>query len=227
MDVFSDASDTLADALRARICLASPDEDLVLHETKLAEEFGVSRTPIRQVLQRLAHEHLVETRPGVGTIAARLDVANFERDLKAAETILTANIALCVHPVPKSTKLSLFALSAYADQISGGEDTKAALVDVAGKLIRILTPCVEDPILRGAYAAIFWRIVRWRIRAFSTNPDATWARFTGLIQAALEGSAEKEPGAMFAKMAERARSGGLPAIMNDLTRSQIRSASTG
>ena len=35
----------------------------VLTETKLSEELGVSRTPIREALSRLEHEHMIETGP--------------------------------------------------------------------------------------------------------------------------------------------------------------------
>jgi DNA-binding GntR family transcriptional regulator len=45
----------------------------LLRENDLAAEFGVSRTPIREVLQRLALEGLVESKNGVGTIVTALD----------------------------------------------------------------------------------------------------------------------------------------------------------
>ncbi|WP_246777008.1 GntR family transcriptional regulator [Microvirga sp. VF16] len=47
-----------------------------LSESALAEEFGVSRTPIRQVLQQLALFGLVESRNGVGTVVTEV---NYER----------------------------------------------------------------------------------------------------------------------------------------------------
>ncbi|MFP3526596.1 GntR family transcriptional regulator, partial [Pantoea sp. SIMBA_072] len=39
----------------------------VLPEAFLAQEFDVSRTPIREALKQLQHEGLVEIRPKVGT----------------------------------------------------------------------------------------------------------------------------------------------------------------
>ena len=51
--------------------LSDPTSGMVRHEGALATEFGMSRTPIRQVLPRLADERLVETKSGVGAIAAR------------------------------------------------------------------------------------------------------------------------------------------------------------
>ena len=45
----------------------------------LAEEFNVSRTPVRNVLQRLGYEGLVTTRNGVGTIVTEVDVKTFKQ----------------------------------------------------------------------------------------------------------------------------------------------------
>jgi len=61
--------------LRDRICLLEYRPGEILRETMLADEFGVSRTPVREALQRLAVEGLVEVRNGIGTIVTPL---NFE-----------------------------------------------------------------------------------------------------------------------------------------------------
>lgn len=59
--------------LRERIAVLTYPPGSTLSETKLAEEFGVSRTPIRQVLQRLEFDGLVEARHGIGTIVSAID----------------------------------------------------------------------------------------------------------------------------------------------------------
>lgn len=78
-------------ALRERICLLELEPGSRLTEQALAAEFGVSRTPIRQVLDRLEHERLVVQRPGAGTSVATIDTKEV-RDvwavrLKIAELI--------------------------------------------------------------------------------------------------------------------------------------------
>jgi DNA-binding GntR family transcriptional regulator len=69
-------------ALRERICLLRYPPGTLLVETELAGEFNVSRTPIRQALQRLEYEGLVETRNGVGTHVTGVDFREF-RDIYA------------------------------------------------------------------------------------------------------------------------------------------------
>ena len=58
-----------------------------LPEEDLAEAFGVSRTRVRAVLQRLAHENLVTIRRNRGATVARLS-AKEARDVFAARQIL-------------------------------------------------------------------------------------------------------------------------------------------
>jgi DNA-binding GntR family transcriptional regulator len=77
--------------IRDRICMLRYPPGMLLGETALAMEFGVSRTPIRQVLQRLEYEGLVETKNGVGTLVTGVDFRAFrdvyEMRLKIAELI--------------------------------------------------------------------------------------------------------------------------------------------
>lgn len=74
--------DDIAQKLRLRICLMDPAQPHILYENRLAEEFGVSRTPVRQVLQRLAYERQVETRTGVGTVVPQLEGARAAQDFR-------------------------------------------------------------------------------------------------------------------------------------------------
>jgi len=82
---------SIFETLRDRICLLDYPPSTVLREAKLAKEFGISRTPIRAVLQRLEHGALVTVRDGVGTIVTDIDVAElcdiYEMRLKIAELI--------------------------------------------------------------------------------------------------------------------------------------------
>lgn len=60
--------------LRERIALLQYPPGSRLSEHDLAAEFGVSRTPIREALQRLAYEGLVVSRHGVGTTVTAVDL---------------------------------------------------------------------------------------------------------------------------------------------------------
>ncbi|MDH3475951.1 MAG: GntR family transcriptional regulator [Rhodospirillales bacterium] len=84
-------SKAIHDEIRNRICMLKYPPGTVLGEVELAKEFGVSRTPIRQVLQRLALAGLVEVRNGVGTIVTSIELPDlrdiYDVRLKIAEMI--------------------------------------------------------------------------------------------------------------------------------------------
>ena len=67
----------VAGALRERIARGDLLPGSALSETALAQDFGVSRTPIREALKQLQAERLVVIRPRVGTFVtapSRLEV---------------------------------------------------------------------------------------------------------------------------------------------------------
>ncbi|HEY9548808.1 MAG TPA: GntR family transcriptional regulator [Kiloniellaceae bacterium] len=66
-------------ALRDRICLLEYPPGSRLSEEEIAQEFEVSRTPVRRVLARLEAEGLVEARHGVGTMVTGVDIENLEQ----------------------------------------------------------------------------------------------------------------------------------------------------
>jgi DNA-binding GntR family transcriptional regulator len=60
--------------LRDRICLLEYPPGARLSEEELADEFEISRTPVRRVLARLEAEGLIEARHGVGTIVTDVEI---------------------------------------------------------------------------------------------------------------------------------------------------------
>ncbi len=58
---------TVTKEMRSRIINGSVEPGSPLSELALAEEYGVSRTPVREALKQLQTEGLVEIRPRVGT----------------------------------------------------------------------------------------------------------------------------------------------------------------
>ena len=66
--------DRLYATLRDRICLLEYPPGTRLSEEALAEEFGVSRTPLRRVLGWLELQGLLKSVHGVGTIVTDVDI---------------------------------------------------------------------------------------------------------------------------------------------------------
>ncbi len=67
------SNDELYRTLRARIIHLELPPGTRLTEEALARQFGISRTPVRRVLDRLAHDGLVTINPGSGASVSTID----------------------------------------------------------------------------------------------------------------------------------------------------------
>jgi DNA-binding GntR family transcriptional regulator len=65
--------------LRDRICLLDYPPGSHLSEEELAQEFEISRTPVRRVLARLESEGLVQSVHGVGTLVTDVDIEELQQ----------------------------------------------------------------------------------------------------------------------------------------------------
>ncbi len=111
--------------LRRRICLLELEPGQRLREEPLAEEFGVSRTPIRQVLARLEHERLVESTPGSGATVAIIDAKEI-RDVWAVRIKIADLVADFVRlPAPPEVVEELHAIAEEVRTVRDSRDTRA------------------------------------------------------------------------------------------------------
>jgi DNA-binding GntR family transcriptional regulator len=78
------------DALRDAIVRVAVLPGQAISETEMAASFGVSRTPIREALIRLADEGLVDIYPQAGTFVSRIDLAAVREAQFVRETLETA-----------------------------------------------------------------------------------------------------------------------------------------
>ena len=74
-----DRFERMHNEIRNRICLLDYAPGMRLSEIELAEEFGVSRTPLRRVLVRLEGEGLLQSVHGVGTFVTDADFSELEQ----------------------------------------------------------------------------------------------------------------------------------------------------
>ncbi len=77
----------VCDILRNRIIANELPDGAKLTEDSLAKELGVSRTPIREAFNRLAHEGLVTVFPGRGAFVATFSFSDMVQLLEIRETL--------------------------------------------------------------------------------------------------------------------------------------------
>ncbi|MFD1510518.1 GntR family transcriptional regulator [Lacimonas salitolerans] len=152
-------ADDIADAIRKRICLQPQDEQSLLLEGVLADEFGVSRTPVRQALQRLAYEGLIDVRTGVGSVVSPLDPAQRGMHFAVHGELLGLVARLPDARVPQdiARPLGLIGAQDPSGRPMDVEDVYAVLTDLNALLSRL----IPDPVIADAHLVSGWRIVRW------------------------------------------------------------------
>ncbi|MER9235135.1 GntR family transcriptional regulator [Mesorhizobium sp. M0622] len=86
--------------LRDRICLLDYAPGSRLSEEELAQEFEISRTPVRRVLARLESEGLVQSVHGVGTIVTDVDIEELQQvyHLRLELALLVGKLS----PIPRT-----------------------------------------------------------------------------------------------------------------------------
>lgn len=158
--------------LRDRICLLQYPPGTRLSEQRLAEEFGVSRTPIRRTLHRLEHEHLAERRQGVQTVVTDFDFESV-RDIYAIRMILAESIEQ-LSPAPDWWRRSdaLRRIRARCEALRGHYDL-AAFGAIHLELQEELTRVIENTRAREIMMQLYFQISRIWLAAV---PSMDWER---------------------------------------------------
>lgn len=113
--------------LRERIAVLTYPPGTALSETKLAEEFGVSRTPIRQVLQHLEFDGLVEAKHGIGTIVSAIDFMYLQQVYALRLKLITLIAELSPMPATDGDLMILEDLLESAREMAGPDHAPVEL----------------------------------------------------------------------------------------------------
>lgn len=89
-------ADVLYDRLLAAIVTGEMQPGEKLSDASVAEWAGVSRTPVREALDRLARNHLVEVFPRRGTVVPPVDEARYADTLEALGPVVEETLRLVV-----------------------------------------------------------------------------------------------------------------------------------
>ncbi|WP_051548248.1 GntR family transcriptional regulator [Sneathiella glossodoripedis] len=147
-------------ALRERIALLDYLPGERLSEALLAEEFGVSRTPLRAALNRLESEGLVESRHGVGTFVTVIDMEKL-REVYALRRELAPLIAM-LSPIPPTEELisTVDQLVDECSDIYDSDNPKQAFAKVNIKFFLALMQLIDNSALKEILELLFYRTAR-------------------------------------------------------------------
>jgi DNA-binding GntR family transcriptional regulator len=109
------ASDGVLQDLRRMIVTHELPPGEVVTEARLVEILNCSRTPLREALQSLSHEHLVVAVPGRGVSIADLGIAEFGVILEAEQSVECPLVRLAAERITDEGIVRLEELLARAD----------------------------------------------------------------------------------------------------------------
>jgi DNA-binding GntR family transcriptional regulator len=139
-------SETIHHRLREQILSGRYESGAILKEKELAEEFGVSRTPVRESLARLEWERLVTIIPRAGAIVAPIEIALVKEAYKVR---LVLDGLLGREAIRRISDIQIAQLSALRDECATYADggTQSDLNSVTRRFRAVLGEACSNRIL--------------------------------------------------------------------------------
>ena len=168
--------------IRRRICLLDLPPGKVLREQDLAEQYEVSRTPIRHALMRLSLDGLVESRQGVGTTVTTIDFADL-LDIYYVREVLAQAIGDSGPVTPDPEVLELLDRLAGRCASLGGTVDLRAFGEINIELHSQILTIIRSRPLREESDRLFYQTARiW----FQILPSYHWRRAVLELQQEIE-----------------------------------------
>jgi len=192
MDVIfmqSRSIDMIHQEIRDRICTGYYTTGQTLYETSLGREFEVSRTPIRQVLQRLALEQMAVTRTGVGTMVIEASHADCIRALAVKARMLGIALDLNLLANEQDFAVDLSIARRLLDAM-GSQSAPDTLYRAFQSVHTLSNGLICDELLRMTDAMLFYRVAPRLVRGAAKQANEAAAFLAGMLAQAGEGRPE-------------------------------------
>jgi DNA-binding GntR family transcriptional regulator len=134
------------DALRERILYLDYHPGQILNENTLAREFNVSRTPMREVLNRLEWGQLARIIPRTGTMVTEIEFQKMMNAFQARLAIDGLVARLAAEHMSAASLTDLDSLADEGERLRGNRQRKA-LVAIDLRFRDILHAAANNPVL--------------------------------------------------------------------------------
>lgn len=159
-----------------------------LNENKLAEEFQVSRTPVREALHRLSSEGLIAITPNLGARVADVNLRDF-RELIELRIILERGAARLVSR--NATEKDIEAMAQLQRKFES-EETKDLnrLTDLDTEFHLIIRQATHNRLLQRQMEVIQIKFT-WVMRLINYRPELIMVRVPDFIEAMQQHDADR------------------------------------
>ncbi|MBP2239057.1 DNA-binding GntR family transcriptional regulator [Sinorhizobium kostiense] len=146
--------------LRRRICLLDYQPGSRLNERELASEFGVSRTPLRTVLQRLEYDGLIISQHGNGTEVTSIDLGSMRDIYIVRMRLMDAMAESSPLPVGDDILNDIQDLERECRELMGSKD-KRQFAEIIMRLHQVLHGLSSNGPLRDFNDILFFQSARF------------------------------------------------------------------
>jgi DNA-binding GntR family transcriptional regulator len=163
-----------------------------LPEPDLCAEYGVSRTPMRDVLKILEADGLIRLLPHVGAVVTRLDPPDLVDRIDVLIALEQAAAITVARTRPPGTLQEIQRL--HQAMIEAAEAQKVALYyRLNDEFHRVIVLGANNPVLSRTHEVMMWHVYRARHHANEHEPLAPWAaeHHQHIIAALLQGQADE------------------------------------
>ena len=152
-----DGRDTLANAIRRRLADQILNGDFApdsrLDENELANQFGVSRTPVREALRQLDAAGLVELRPRRGAKIVPIDKERISYAFEAAAELEALTAYWAASRATLIEKKQLETLYLEGDKALVSDDSEL-FAKANRRFHHMISQCARNPVLASSVAAV-------------------------------------------------------------------------
>ena len=145
--------------IKGRILCLDYEPGCILNEKVLAKEFGVSRTPLREVLNRLEWDRLVRVLPRTGTMVAEIEFQQIMNTFQVRLGIEEMIGKLAAEHISEEQLQQLASLQEQCGKLLEKKD-KMGLMALDRKLRDILNDSTNNPVLKNISEALYDLTVR-------------------------------------------------------------------
>lgn len=139
-----------------RICFREYPPGSQLKEAKLAQEFRVSRTPVRDAISRINHLGLVDTRNGVGTVVVELSNEQIRHVYEMRLHLSTLIGSMTPREITQNDHILIADLLAEANALKNDFSPKR-YVELNHQLHNFVTDLIGNSLLRSFWQQTYYQ----------------------------------------------------------------------
>ncbi len=145
--------------IKSRILCLDYAPGCILNEKVLVKEFGVSRTPLREVLNRLEWDRLVRVLPRTGTMVAEIEFQQIMNTFQVRLGVEEMIGKLAAEHISEEQLQQLSTLQEQCEKLLDKKD-KMGLMAIDRDLRAILNDSTNNPVLKNISEALYDLTVR-------------------------------------------------------------------